>query len=631
MLSSTTLIRNNVTCPAMDYLFPHDIVRNEQSKLMKDIETALLEKKNLIAHAPTGLGKTASALSVALPFALEKGFTVFFLTNRHTQHLIAVETLREIKKKFKTNFVAADIIGKKPMCLQDVKNMSNSEFMEFCKISKEQEMCEFYLELYNRFNVLSTKAAKLQDGFVHGEIAHVGQIKEKCDEHSICPYYFTAELAKGAQVIIADYFNLFSPVARKSFLARIGKELEKSIVIVDEAHNLADRIRDMMSSRLSAQMVRNAMQEAQKFSYVNLSDGLRSLLRFLEDMGNVAEEKIVGRNDFLSGLNEFFDYDMFTGELEVAAQEVREAQHRSSMGGVAEFLRSWKGSEEGFVRYIEKNGTFGGAPRISLYCSRLDTAELGSFVFDTAYASILMSGTLTPTAMFRDVLGVSRCIEKEYASPFPPENRKVLVVPETTTQYKLRSETMFGRIAAICKEIIHTVPGNSAFFFPSYEVLGRVQRLLITEKTVLIENAVMTPPEKQALLETFKSHAGKGAALLAVSAGNFSEGIDLPGDYLKTVCIVGLPLAKPDIRTRALIQYYDSRFRKGWEYGYVAPAMMKCLQAAGRCIRTPTDRGVIIFIDQRFIWPQYFGCIPHDWEPDATRKYVECIELFFRA
>lgn len=617
----------------MKVLFPHDSVRPVQEELMKDIGDALEHRKNLLAHAPTGLGKTAAVLSVALPFAIEHDLTLFFLTNRHTQHRIAVDTLRAIKEKHHVDFAVADLIGKKWMCLQDgVQTLYQQEFTEYCKAVRENNTCHFYSNLYRKnTSSLSVEAQNVQANVLRKGVMHVGEVKEACAAHDLCPYYFSAELAKQARVIIGDYNNIFHPVVRQSFFSRAGKELEKSILIIDEGHNLAERIRAAMSTKLSTPIVRNALQEAQKFGFFDAVEILAGLQQALDTLCAADGERVLLRDEFVERIAAIEDYDKIVAEFEMLAENVRETRKRSFLGSVSEFLRAWKQEDDGFVRYVERKSRPSGM-FVAVHYSCLDAAQLSAPVFEKAYASVLMSGTLTPLEMFRDVLGIPRSMERVYSSPFPREHRLALVVPETSTQFRMRSTAMFERIAAICGDIVDAVPGNSAFFFPSYAVRDEIVRLLQqrgTTKQLFIEKVDMSADDKAGLLRAFQSCKDEGAALCAVAAANFSEGVDLPGDYLKAVVVVGLPLTKPDLYGRALIQYYDKKFGCGWDYGCVYPAMTKCLQAAGRCIRSELDRGAVVFLDQRFIWPRYYRCLPPDWNLQATRQHVEKIRRFF--
>ena len=606
----------------MDILFPHEQMRPVQQDLIHDIHEALKARKNMLAHAPTGLGKTASALSVAVPFALKHGLTVFFLTNRHTQHKIAIDTLKAMKAKHGKAFVVADLIGKKNMCLQDgVEQMYHSDLVEYCKSLREHNTCSFYLKLYRKNSVeLSVESSKVHHDMMKKTLA-ADELKDACSSHGICPYYFASEIAKSADVIVADYYNVFHPSVQKTFFARIGKELEKSIIIVDEAHNVAERIRNVMSRKLSGSMVRYALSEAKKFS-PELIAPLQHVQQVLHSLSSGAP-KTIAIEDFVSAFSPY-DYDELISKFEMVGEQVREASKKSFIGSIAEFLESWKTGDEGYVRYIE---TYAQEPFVSLHLSCLDSAVVSSPIFNQAYASILMSGTLMPLALFRDTLGVCRAVEHAYPNPFPQHHRKVFVVPETTTKFAQRNDAMYKEIADSCARIISSVPGNCALFFPSYDLCWKVVPLLLCKKKIFAEKSGMTPDQKKNLLASF---VHDGGVLCGVAAASFAEGVDMPG-VLKAVVVVGLPLARPDIRTAALITYYDKKFQAGWDYGYTLPAMIKCLQAAGRCIRSEKDNGVIVFLDRRYIQSRYYQCIPPDWEPEVTRNYAEKIKAFFMA
>jgi DNA excision repair protein ERCC-2 len=206
-----------------------------------------------------------------------------------------------------------------------------------------------------------------------------------------------------------------------------------------------------------------------------------------------------------------------------------------------------------------------------------------------------------------------------------------LLVPMTTTKFSERSEAQFKKIGEVCADISNMIPGNMILFFPSYDIRDKVGRYFMPlgRKTTFTEIPNMDKEEKKALLEKFKKYRGTGAVLLAAVSGSFGEGIDLPGDYLNAVIVVGLPLSVPDLETKALIKYYDDKFSKGWDYGYVFPAMNKVMQNAGRVIRSETDRGATIFLDERYSWHQYNRCFPKDWDIVTTVLYKKRVEDFF--
>ncbi|MBU0536152.1 MAG: hypothetical protein KKE20_04250 [Nanoarchaeota archaeon] len=206
-----------------------------------------------------------------------------------------------------------------------------------------------------------------------------------------------------------------------------------------------------------------------------------------------------------------------------------------------------------------------------------------------------------------------------------------MIIPETTTKFNQRNEQQFQRIAKIISEIVNLVPGNSAIFFPSYGLRDQVYKYFydLCEKTTFKEQPGMTKEEKTDFLERFKGYQKTGAVLLGASTGSFGEGVDLPGDLLKAVIVVGLPLEHPDLETKELIKYFDKKFGKGWDYGYIFPALNRCLQNAGRCIRSETDKGVVVFLDERYVWPMYKRCFNQEEDIKVSRHYKELVEEFF--
>ena len=200
-------------------LFPHEIIRPGQDKLIADLEIALREKKILLAHAPTGLGKTAGALSVALACALENNKRLFFLTNRHTQHQIAVNTLKLIKEKG-ANFSCVDLIGKRWMCNQEIAGLFGNEFNEFCKAVTEKEECEFYNKVREK-KKLTVEAKKLVGDLKQQGPLHNAEVIRLSNQERMCSYEISSALAKDAQVIIGDYNYLFNPFVQNTIFARL--------------------------------------------------------------------------------------------------------------------------------------------------------------------------------------------------------------------------------------------------------------------------------------------------------------------------------------------------------------------------------------------------------------------------
>ena len=615
-----------------EILFPHDKVRNIQDSMISDIYSSLNNKKNIILHAPTGIGKTVSALAPCLSFALKKGLTIFFLTSRQTQHKIAVDTLKQIKKKHGNDFGVVDLIGKKWMCLQETDALQNSDFLEYCKKLRDKDECEFYLNTRKKSRQPTIIASnKLNELKVLGPM-HVQELVEECGKQRLCPYEMASLMAKDAKVIIADYNCIFNPNIRDSLFARTDKKLEESIIIVDEGHNLPARARELLTARISSFMIDKALKEAGKFEYFDALIKLKNLKEIFEELGSELnfnkEEKFVRKHEFIDNIKESMDYDGLVSDLAFIGDDIRERQKQSYVSSVGKFLEAWLGNDEGFARILTKmsNGN------LILNYKCLDPSLMTMDVIERSYATIMMSGTLIPTAMYGDILGFPKdSVEKVYGNPFPKNNRLCLIIPETTTKFTRRNDEEYKNIANVCNKITNKINGNSILFFPSYDLRDKVYRHFFEacKKKKIIEKQNLSKEEKENILEEFKRNKKEGCVLLAVSTGSFGEGIDLPGDFLKGVVIVGLPLEKPDLETKELIDYYQEKYGKGFEYGYVFPAITKCLQNAGRCIRSETDKGAIIFLDERFAWQNYYKCLPSDMDFKISKNYEQRIERFF--
>ncbi|MFH1669778.1 MAG: ATP-dependent DNA helicase [Candidatus Woesearchaeota archaeon] len=616
------------------FLFPYDKIRNVQLALMHEVRNVLQDKKDLIVHAPTGLGKTVAALAPALKYAIDNKKKIFFLTSRHTQHMIAINTLREIRQKYDLKFVAIDLIGKKWMCtVPGMDTMRGGDFYEYCKKQREDGLCEQF-NATRKDNKLTPESKLALETLRKVSPAHIERFTELCRQDNLCSYEIAAELAKEATVIVADYYYIFHPMIRDLFLKKSNTDVSNCIVIVDEAHNLPDRIRDLMTARLSNFAIKRSINELKKIENKELIvklAGIQDVLNELSQGMKTGEEISVETDDFVSKINKIDNYDDLSAEIGVNAQAVREQEKKSSLGWIQEFMETWRTEGTGFARILSQNNVRNEiVTTLAHRC--LDPSKFTAEILSLCHSTILMSGTLTPTEMYRDILGFPPdTVERRYPSPFPESNKLTMIVPETTTKFSQRNPEQYKRIAKICAEITNLVPGNSAVFFPSYYLRDQVYPFLEGEsqKTAFLEQSEMNKEEKAEFLERFKKYKDSGAVLLGVMSGSFGEGIDLPGDLLKCVVVVGLPLQQPNLETKELIKYYDDKFNKGWDYGYVGPAFSKCLQSAGRCIRSETDRGVVVFLDERYVWANYFKHFPRDLQIKTTRNYADEIKKFF--
>jgi len=622
----------------MEFLFPYPEKRKTQEEFMNSVYDTISNKSNLLVHAPTGIGKTVSVLAPALTYALKHNKVVFFLTSRNTQHMIAVETLQEIKKKFNRNFVVVDLIGKRHMCNQGgVQLLSSGEFFEYCKDLREKKKCEFYENLRLKGKV-SPQAQMALKELKERSPEHVEAINGYCFNKKLCSYEIACLMGKSADVIIADYNYMINPFIRQNLLQRMNLHMDDIIVIFDEAHNLPSRCRHEMSTSVSSFVLDAAAREIKVLGYDEMAQdvvGIKNVMEKLvkEKIEIDKDEALVKKDEFYSKVVELGDYEQIMGNFKFVSDQVLETKRKSFAASLAFFMELWPGQDEGFVRVLSRGfSRKTGKVVFSLDYKCLDPEFLMKEVVSECHSFIAMSGTLTPLDMYKDLFGLDEDTKMiEYDNPFPKENRMNIILPETSTKYTSRGERMYKEIATRCVEIVNNIPGNSVIFFPSYFLRDKINEIFSPEcdKTVFLEDSSLTKEEKGNMLERFKEYKDSGAVLLGVAGGNFAEGIDLPGDYLKAVVVVGLPLGRPDLETKELINYYDKRFGRGWDYGYVFPAIIKTMQSAGRCIRSENDRGVIVFMDERYVWRTYNQCFPKDWKIKIEKKPYGLIKLFF--
>src|SRR3989344_2276476 len=600
-------------------LFPHPEIRKIQDQMINDLLTSLEKKQHFLMHAPTGIGKT-SILAPLLSKTLNTNKTIFFLTSKHTQHKIAINTLKLIKQKYKTKFLAVDFIGKQHMCpIKDISSLTTSQFYEYCKDIKEKDECSNYLK---------SKTKSIEKNLLLENLTKLNplDVEELCKlSKDFCPFEISCILARKAKIIIADYHYILSPTIRKIIFERANKSLENSIIIFDEAHNLPRRARELLTSTLSTITIERAIKEAKKFYFATTE-----LENIQKNLLSLSKKTPINKQETLIEKSEFIYPNEVILSLQKASESILEEKKKSYLLSIASFLEAWKGPDHGFARILTKGISYKGKPYIQLSYHCLDPSLLLKPIIQDSHFITCMSGTLSPIDFYQDILGFDNSKTKEYPSPFPKENRLSMIIPITTTKFTQRNEQMFQKISDIITSLTNQIPGNILIFFPSYQIKDQVFKFIQfkTKKTIFQEIPDLTKQQKEEILERFKTYKKIGAILLAVSSGSFGEGIDLLGDLLKAVIIIGLPLAKPDLETQELIEYYDLKFNKGWDYGYKYPAIIKSLQNAGRCIRSETDKGIIIFLDERYAWNNYLKCFPQDLNIKITKEPYTKIKEF---
>jgi len=664
--------------------FPFPTVREGQREFMEDVWDALESGGILVAHAPTGIGKTVAALLPAVRYALANDKIVFFLTSKRSQHKIAIETLRLIQRQANLPFSVVDITSKQSMCPRATAlyREYSSLFHEFCRAEQKRKRCKYYLR---------TDDQALQR--IWEEIMHVEELCDWCTVRGVCPHRAALEVAARAEVVVCDYNYIFDPGISEAVLEKLAAGLDDLILIVDEAHNLPDRIRNNLSNSLrlatltsAARAIRYVDREMQG-NLMELETIFMKLAKrasdtraveipvdrdfLLDEMSKVLRRRIetISYDEFVNTLLSIAGELAETDEASTvdpvgsasASDERRTLEHRlqqvkvqksqpasttlSSRFGreheeaqrhilnVAEFLDRWR-TEERCVRIF----SLAQPENPLLYFKLLDPSVVSAPIFSLAHATVMMSGTLCPTEMYADVLGATPARTKgrsirlrDYASPFPPENRPVVVTKGLTTKYTKRSETMYQKLATKISAVAQSATGGMAVFFPSYALLNDVAAFLPPElqQRIIVERRTMGKEEKNRLYELLRDTAD--GILLAVQGGSFSEGMDYEANTLKTIIVVGLPLSPPTLEVKTIEDYYSGKFgpTKGRLYGYLYPAVTKVLQAAGRGIRSEHDRCIIVLMDYRFAQLPYRNCLPPDYHVILTDRAEEQCRKFF--
>lgn len=612
-------------------LFPYIHLRDGQRSLMHDVRAAVDGRKVLLAHAPTGIGKTAAVLAETLEAARARGKTVFFLTSRQTQHRIAIETLREVEAATDQHPRVVDLVSKQSMCPRPERPESSSTFYEWCQHLTENRRCKYFLKPTERAVAVLEK-----------EILDVESSVRSSARLGCCPYKVAQEAAKGAEVVVCDYNVLFDK--RNRGLDRHGLDPGDLIVVVDEAHNLPDRIRDAAGGRVTKALLTKAVAEV-THGDPELAQGLAALVKvfdkLIEGTPEAGEREIAGA-DLSEPLEKALaaalvprTQDQYLKDLAEAARDlVGTGEDRSPTLDVVEFLTAWKQPEKETLRVVERADP--PAVRITL----LDPSTVAGPMFEAVHAAVLMSGTLYPMELTADLLGVppgSRIMES-YPSPFVAERRKVMLLRGVSTRYKDRGEAMYGRIAGAVHEAARATPGNLAVFFTSYRMRDEIADRLPPRmgRELIFEKRDMTKGEKDRIVARLKRHEKRGGAvLLAVMGGSFSEGVDFYDGILKAVVVVGLPLAPPSREVKALVGYFDRKFGSGAGevYAYLNPAVTRVLQAAGRLIRSEDDRGVVVLMDERLEQSRYARMLPPDFAPEPIEGPEELgreVRAFFK-
>ncbi len=591
--------------------FPFDAPRPVQKEAMEAVAAAIENGRHLLLAAPTGVGKTAAALFPTVKFALATGRRVAFLTAKTPQQQLAVETLQAMQRG---GWRSIQLRAKAKMC-------ANREVVcheEFCLHARD-----YGSKLADRgvLPALLAGPPHLDPDRVF-EVAHAAEV---------CPFEVSLELLREASAVVCDYNYIFDPSIALFGLASEGS-IEDTILIVDEAHNLVDRAREYYSPRLPRGVVREARR---------LVEGHRhKVCRDLDDLLGDLDELIGGEVSATLGsgagcksitldpkpLVEFrlaldalvAPYFTFKRNAELWLAKDPVVDVLLSLAQVTDLLED--GGRE-LVPLAERQGAKEADESLRVFC--LDASRFTGALLQRSAGCVAMSATLEPFDFYRDVLGFDpdRTDLVALPSPFPPENRLIIAVDEVDTTYRARTR-WYGRIAELVAELA-PADRNALVLFPSYAFLQEIaSRLVVPGHAVEIQRGTDSDRARRDILARLRAN-NEPVLLLAVLGGAFAEGVDYPGEMLSEVVVVSPALPQVGPERELLKEYFDDRYERGFEYAYLVPGMTRVVQAAGRLVRSASDRGVIVLVCRRFLSEPYRSLLPGAWtggDPGSLRR-----------
>ncbi|MBN2542709.1 ATP-dependent DNA helicase [bacterium] len=576
--------------------FPFPEKRETQKIMEQRIGSVLEAGKNLVISALAGCGKTAGTLFPVIKYALQNNKRVFFLTSKNTQQELVRETVSGLKG-IKTLFMRAS----DQMCINNVKYCSP----DFCP----------YLE-----NLMNSGGELLTE-ILESDILTPDNIFRVSKEAMVCPFEMSLAIAEAADLIVGDYNYVFDP---SSFIRRLFLKNDYSnfILIIDEVHNLLQRSRDYYSVKFPVERVKEAKKYAELMQFHGLGEMKKTLNKMIKLFNDYyiqgkqehpemqkydcAIDKEVMMEHYLRFEDIYTRYLLQSDEslLEEVLNPLRDLYYCYT-----NFLSVLEWVDEGFATMFSADG--GGT--FEILCS--DARNRLRERVNGFHSVIGMSATLTPVDYYMEVLGFEeKDTEKlQIPSPFPAENRMVMIVPSVSTTYKNRMGD-YTRVGKLIIDIINVNKGNYLVFFPSFEYMEHV-RFFIREESfkILVQRRVMNSAERAAFLEELRT-SEQPVLLMGVQGGVFAEGVDYIGDTAIGVIVVGPQIPPPTYEQEFLCRYYQELNGHGFEYAYLYPGMNRTIQAAGRVIRSNTDRGVIVLLGKRFTQEQYFSLFPGEWE-----------------
>ncbi|MGW8824472.1 ATP-dependent DNA helicase [Paenibacillus lautus] len=571
--------------------FPFPAYREGQRKLAGAVYKSIGEGRRLFAKAPTGIGKTISTLFPSVK-AIGEGLLsrIFYLTAKTITRTTAEEAMARMERQGLCMHTVT-LTAKDKICFSEAEGCS-------------QMGCAFSEGYYDRIN------DAILDLLSNETLITRPVVEEYARKHTVCPFEFSLDAAYAADAVICDYNYVFDP--RVSF-KRMPEDVKKrSVLLIDEAHNLVDRARGMFSAELN----KSAFLELQR-AYKESNPGLYNTAKRVNNRFKVLrkvseeEERIVGSQqpEMMVELLEDFslqaEAELMTGKSGDEADALLECYF-----AVQGYLRISKLYDDRFVTYAEMSGS---EVFLKLFC--LDPSYLLQQAGKNYRSSVFFSATLMPLGYYRDMLGAE---EEDYSlsipSPFSSEQLDVRILP-LSTRFKDRERNREA-IVRMLSALVQEKPVNTLIFLPSYPYMQDIHEAFARmnpEARTLLQGHGMSEEEREAFLNAFQADAEDPLIGFAVMGGIFSEGIDLKGERLSSVVVIGVGLPQLSFENDIIKDYFDRTGKRGYDYAYVYPGMNKVLQAGGRLIRSEQDSGTLTLVDDRFLNRQYGMLLPEEW------------------
>lgn len=596
---------------AASAVFPYGELREGQEMMIRECYGAIKRGQRLFVEAPTGTGKTISSLFPAVR-ALGAGFAdkVFYLTAKASTRREAYSAASKIFSSC-TPIRAVVLSAKESMC-RCSSQVLNTPRKNRCN----PEECPYAKGYYDRVNGALRELLSSSNGYP------IKTVLAMAEKHRVCPYELSLDLSEYCDVIICDYNYVFDPaVYLRRYFSDTGRR-EKYVFLIDEAHNLADRARDMYSATLRRSNIEALISPENDG---DLGGALESLWNAMTETRRLCKDSLV--KDSEGNERGFFisrsPLTSFLGSLEAFKKKcegwLRKNEAHALYDEVYELVSQIRKFEcvneyfdKGFLSYVEISG---GDVLVKTYC--LDPSAVMNTLLERGVASVMFSATLTPAEYFCDVLGKSeKNVSITLPSPFDSENLCVAVADYVSTRYEDRASNVMKYVSAIAATV-SAKAGNYVAYFPSYDCMDKVYVAFCRkypQVSTVVQKRSMSHADRESFLNSFKEGEGGLHVGFCVLGGVFSEGVDLPGSRLIGAIIIGVGLPGLSNERNIIREYFDEDDGSGYDYAYTYPGMNNVLQAAGRVIRTENDAGVVVLVDDRYATPKYRQLFPQHWK-----------------